>query len=114
MAQRRKRMTLRRGRSAVGGRAGKRSKPVRRKAAKRSTGKLMPREHLKKNKRKRSRAKKGVLRPARPMQRQPVLERETVIVDVVDEPIPGVITVTEFEETEVREGSRNRDQPEED
>ena len=96
----------------MGGRAGKRSKPVRRKAAKRSAGKLMPREHLKKNERKRSRAKKGALRSARPMQRQPVLERETVIVDVVDKPIPGVITVTEFEETEVREG--NREQPEED
>jgi hypothetical protein len=28
---------------------------------------------------------------------------ETTIVDVVDEPLPGVITVTEFEETDIRE-----------
>jgi hypothetical protein len=27
---------------------------------------------------------------------------ETVVVDVVEEPAPGVITVTEFEETQVR------------
>jgi hypothetical protein len=30
---------------------------------------------------------------------------ETVVVDVVEEPIPGVAVVTEIEGTEVREGS---------
>jgi hypothetical protein len=35
-------------------------------------------------------------------------ERDTVIVDVIDQPIPGVITVAEFNEIEVCEGSRNR------
>jgi hypothetical protein len=38
---------------------------------------------------------------------------ETVVVDVIDEPVPGVITITEFEETEVRERTRGRDEPEE-
>ena len=38
---------------------------------------------------------------------------ETVVVDVIEEPVPGVITVTEFEETEVRERIRGRDEPEE-
>jgi hypothetical protein len=28
---------------------------------------------------------------------------ETVVVDVIKKPVPGVITITEFEETEVRE-----------
>jgi len=40
--------------------------------------------------------------------------RETVIVDVIEEPVPGVITVTEFEETDVREARVHRAQPEED
>ena len=31
---------------------------------------------------------------------------ETVVVDVVEEPIPGVAVITEFEATEVREAGR--------
>ena len=38
---------------------------------------------------------------------------ESVVVDVIEEPVSGVITVTEFEETEVRERIRGRDEPEE-
>jgi hypothetical protein len=38
---------------------------------------------------------------------------ETVVVDVIEEPAPGVITVTEFEETEIRRGIPDRDEPEE-
>jgi len=38
---------------------------------------------------------------------------ETVIVDVIEEPVPGVITVTEFEETEASERIRGRDEPDE-
>jgi hypothetical protein len=36
---------------------------------------------------------------------------ETVVVDVIDEPVPGVTVITEFEATEVREASP--EQPEE-
>jgi hypothetical protein len=36
---------------------------------------------------------------------------ETVVVDVIEEPLPGVTAVTEFEATEVREASP--EQPEE-
>ena len=32
---------------------------------------------------------------------------ETVVVDVIEEPIPGVITVTEFEETDIRDVSQS-------
>jgi len=35
---------------------------------------------------------------------------ETVIVDVIDEPAPGVITVTEFEETQIPAGSDEREE----
>jgi hypothetical protein len=34
--------------------------------------------------------------------KSPSREVETVVVDVIEEPIPGVITVTEFEETQTR------------
>ncbi len=40
------------------------------------------------------------MQPKKPRPRPAV---ETVIVDVVEEPLPGVITVTEFDGTEVRE-----------
>ena len=39
---------------------------------------------------------------------------ETVVVDVIEEPVPGSITVTEFEETEAREPSKGPEEAEED
>ena len=36
---------------------------------------------------------------------------ETVVVDVIDKQAPNVITITEFEETEVSEGIPDRDEP---
>jgi hypothetical protein len=38
---------------------------------------------------------------------------ETTIIDVVEEPFPGLITVTEFEETDIREAGAGPEQPEE-
>jgi hypothetical protein len=38
---------------------------------------------------------------------------ETVVVDVIEEPLPGVTVVTEFEATEVREAGAAPGQPEE-
>jgi hypothetical protein len=60
-----------------------------------------PRKHLAKAKVKRGAKKaqkrvKAVKPPTTP-------EVETVVVDVVEEPVPGVTVVTEFEATEVRE-----------
>ncbi len=34
---------------------------------------------------------------------------ETVVVDVIEEPVPGVITVTEFEETDIRDANREEE-----
>jgi hypothetical protein len=36
---------------------------------------------------------------------------ETVVVDVVEEPVPGVTVVTEFEATEVREAGAGPEEP---
>ena len=38
---------------------------------------------------------------------------ETVVVDVIEEPLPGVTVVTEFEATDVREAGAAPEQPEE-
>jgi len=38
---------------------------------------------------------------------------ETVAVDVIEKPAPDLITIREFEVTEVREGIPGRDEPEE-
>ena len=38
---------------------------------------------------------------------------ETVVVDVVEQPVPGLTVVTEFEATEVRGASAAPEQPEE-
>jgi hypothetical protein len=38
---------------------------------------------------------------------------ETVIVDIVEEPVPGVMVITELEGTEIRGPSVSQEQPEE-
>jgi hypothetical protein len=39
---------------------------------------------------------------------------ETTIIDVIEEPVPGVITVTEIEETDIiRDAGADRAEPEE-
>jgi hypothetical protein len=82
-----KRAKLRRGNSA------KRGKPRRAsKAAKRTVAGA---------KRKRVPAKKAARKVKHPV--APVVE--TVAVEVIDQPAPGVISVTEVEETEVRKAS---------
>jgi hypothetical protein len=90
MAQRKKRVGARKGKSATRGKAHKRAKTVRKKAVKRSRAKTAPRKRMSKAKSKRAVAKK--VAPA----------VETVIVDMVEEPVPGVTVVTEFEATRVR------------
>jgi hypothetical protein len=37
---------------------------------------------------------------------------ETVIVDMIEEPVPGVMVVTEFEATEIRGPNAKPEQPE--
>ena len=101
MAQQKKRVAARSGKAATRGKARKPAKSVRGKAAKRTSAKATPRKRVTKAKSKRAVAKKVV----------PTVE--TVIVDIIEEPAPGVMVVTEFEATGIRGPNANPEQPEE-
>ena len=85
-----KRAKPRRGVSATRGKA---RKSARAKAAKRTVAKAKP---------KRAPVKKSVQKVKRPV----TAVVETVAVEVIEQPAPGVITVAEVEEKEVRRASR--------
>jgi hypothetical protein len=112
MAQRKKRPTARRGKSAARGKARKTSNSARRKAAKRTIGRSKPRKSLAKAKLKRAGAKKVTRRKAQPMKPPSTPAVETAIVDAIEEPASGAIVVTEVEATEVREPSADPEQTE--
>ena len=101
MAKRKRKATAHRGKVATRDKARKPGKSVRGKTAKRTTVKATSRKRVTKAKLKRAVAKKVV----------PTVE--TVIVDVIEEPVPGVMVATEFEATEIRGPSVNPEQPEE-
>ena len=84
-----KRGKLPRGKSA---KRGKGSKSARAKSPKRTVAKAKPKPAPVKN------AARKVKQPVTPVV-------ETVGVEVIEQPAPGVITVTEVEETEVRKAS---------
>ncbi len=111
MAKRKKRVTAQKRKSTVRGRARKSSKSVRRTAAKRTARKSKSTRVVAKAKR--SGRKKVARKKARPMKPPITQVVETTIVGVVEEPVPGVITVTEFEETDVREAGAGQEPPEE-
>lgn len=97
--QSKKRAKLRKGSSAARRKTRKASKSAR--GTKRTVARVKP---------KRAGAKKAARKKTQRMNRPEV---ETVVVDVVEEPIPGVITVTEFEETRMtrlgKDGSDDND-----
>ena len=89
----------------------KASKSRRRKSAKRNAAKATPK---KKRVAKLKSARAGARKVARKKaMKPPTTSVETVITDVAEEPVPGVITITEFEETEVREEGERPVRPEE-
>jgi hypothetical protein len=96
MAQRKKRVTRRKRRSTARSQGGNKSKPKKRLA------KAGPKRPI---------AKKVARKRARPVKPPSASTVETVTVDVIEEAAPGVLTITEFEETEVRE--EGPEQPEE-
>jgi hypothetical protein len=101
MAKRKKRAAARRGKAATRGKARKPAKSVRGKAAKRTSARATPKKRVTKAKSKRAVVKKVA----------PTVE--TVIVDMIEEPVPGVMVVTEFEATGIREPNANPEQPKE-
>jgi hypothetical protein len=87
-AQPKKRAKLRR--KTARGKAQKVAKSARRGGTKRAIGRAKPK----------SAGKKAAQKKQQRM-KLPSRDVETVIVDVIEQPAPGVITVTEFEETQV-------------
>ncbi len=98
--QLKKRAKPRRRRAAVRGKARKVSKSARGKAMKPMVAGAKPQRA----------ARKKAVRKREQGMKAPGPEVETVVVDVIEEPAPGVITVTEIEETQIPAG---RDEPEE-
>jgi hypothetical protein len=100
MAQRKKQTAARRGKAAKRGKARKPAKSMRGKIAKRTSAKAKSK-------------KRGTKTKKRAVAKTMVPKVETVVVDIVEEPVPGVMVVTEFEATEIREPSVSQEQSEE-
>ena len=81
-----------------------------RKAAKSTRGKASKRT-VARAKRERMGVKKAARKKVQRMKQPGAPTVETVVVDVIEKPAPDVITITEFEETEVRQGIPGRDEP---
>ncbi len=113
MAQRKKRATLRKRKSTTRSQRGKARKPTRGKVGKRTVAKSKPGKHLAKTMPKRTGAKKAARKRASPVKPPSTSTVETVTIDVIEEAAPGEITITEFEETEVRDEGEGPEAPEE-
>ena len=102
MAQRKKRAMARKGRTVKRGKAPKRAKSAQTKTAKRLVARTRPKKQVTKVKPKRVAAKKAAPSKAMPPKQPGIPQAETVIIDMIEEPVPGVLVVTEFEATSVR------------
>jgi fructose-1,6-bisphosphatase/inositol monophosphatase family enzyme len=99
MAQRKKRGAARKA-TLKRGKAPKRA--ARTRMAKRIAAKTAPKKRVTKTKAKRAVTKKAPIKAPGPPPQQSDAAAETVIVDVIEEPVPGVTVVTEFEATRVQ------------
>jgi hypothetical protein len=109
MAQRKKRPAVRKAKSVAPRKARKPSKSARKRPVKRTVAKATPRKRIAKAKRNRGAKSRKRVRAGQPS----IPAIETVVVDMIEEPIPGVTVVSEFEATEVRKAGAGREQPEE-
>ena len=82
--------------SKVQKRKGAKARPKAKKLSKATRGKAVAKGAAVRTKPKRAQVKKAA---------RPVAVVETVAVEVIEQPAPGVITVTEVEETDVRQAS---------
>ena len=99
MAQRKKRGAPRKA-TLKRGKAPKRA--ARTRVAKRVAAKTAPKKRMTKTKAKRAVTKKAPIKAPGPPPLQGAAAAETVTVDVIEEPVPGVTVVTEFEATRVQ------------
>lgn len=102
MAQRRKSVATRRGKSVKRGKAPKRVKAAQRKPAKRSAPKAKSRAVPTKARTKRPAAAIAAPKKAAPRKQQAELPIEVVKVETVEEPAPGVVVVKEYQSVRVR------------
>ncbi len=101
MAKRKKRVATRRRKAATRDKARKTVKSGRGKTAKRASAAATPRKRVTQAKSKRAVARKVA----------PTIE--TVVVDMIEEPVPGVMVVTEFEAMGIRGPNTKPEQPNE-
>lgn len=113
MAKRKRRAAARRTKAKLAkGRTRASKRPVKRAIGKKSS------KSAKKVATKTSRKRASRTRRVTPSRQEPTPAVETAVIDVVDEPIPGVVRVTEIEETRVTlpdpDAQASRDIPEPD
>jgi hypothetical protein len=113
MAQHKNRATVRMVTPTARGKVRKASKSARGKSPKRTAAKATPKKRLAKLKLKRVGAKKLARKKVSPTKPSTTQATETIIGDTVEAPVPGVITITEFQETEIREEGKGPESPEE-
>jgi len=109
MAKRKERALAQKGTASKRGKAGKKVKSTPRKSAKRTGAKLSAKKTAQRvasktkakklgiKPRARQASKKVGPRPTEPSTRAAEATEETVIVDIIEEGVPGVVVVTEFE-----------------
>jgi hypothetical protein len=110
MAKRKERALARKGAASKRGKVGKKVKSTPRKSAKRTGAKVSAKKTARrvaaktkakklgtKPRARKAASKKVGPRPTEPSTKAAEATEETVIVDIVDEAVPGVVVVTEFE-----------------
>ena len=107
MAKRKKAAAGRRGKAAKSRGAAKRGKaarkPAKRKAVKRKAAKAKPVKKAAPAKKKAPAPKKAAAKKAAPPKQQPMESPiEVIEVETVEEPIPGVVVVTDYEAVRIR------------
>ena len=125
MAKRKERALARKGTASKRGKAGKKVKSTPRKSAKRTGAKVSAKKTAQrvaaKTKAKKpgtkSRARQAALkkvgpRPTKSSRRAAAATEETVVIDIVEEAVPGVVVVTEFESVRTSGLDASSPQPE--
>jgi hypothetical protein len=96
MAKRKRRAVAQKNAAAKRGKARARVKSTRRKVAKRAGRKTKAKKQTIRPRAKRTAPKKTGPRPTEPPRQPAGATEEAVIVDIIEEPAPGVVVVTEF------------------
>jgi hypothetical protein len=96
MAKRKRRAVAQKKAAAKRGKARARVKSTRRKVAKRAGRKTKAKKQTIRPRAKRTAPKKTGPRPTEPPRQPAGATEEAVIVDIIEEPAPGVVVVTEF------------------